>query len=562
MKIFMFFNFVLIFVNLELIMSGKCGSDQLKLKPKALNLTKKIKPNLKKIKADSYTPISIGFDFTSLERPRTMSSSTFSKVKSLLKETREEFSKFLKINHESVSLEGALETLLNACELDKIGQDYENFLVDNDLIIFPMFSEELGYGVLAAATYCITLTKNSRPVAGVLYINSSLNFDSTNTDLYMKNLLLHEISHILAFSPSLFSKFNMNKTIGSTSYIVSENVLAKAKEHFGCDSLVGVPMENQGGKGSAGSHWESRYMLGDYMISIDYPDMAISDITLALFEDTGLYKVNYYSGGLFKFGKNKGCDFMEKKCMENQKATFKEEFCEVPSEPRCGSSKTIKSSCYIVDYYSNLPRSYQYFSDPKKGGFQAANYCPVPFEFDPSNYYYNKHCQVGIVDPSYAYGEIIGEKSFCFMSSLSNSPGNDQNSSIPVCYEVECDTSNSILNVKIGSETITCPTEGGMLYPNSGVYGSIDCPKYSDICTSSDGFVCNEMFKCLSDLAEKDNYNSQVTYYDYDGPSISGYGNDDDDEDGNIYPVRTTKSFNIKFNLSFLLFRLLIFIEF
>ena len=205
MKIFMFFNFVLIFVNLELIMSGKCGSDQLKLKPKALNLTEKIKPNLKKITADSYTPISIGFDFTSLERPRTMSSSTFSKVKSLLKETREEFSKFLKINHESVSLEGALEFLLDACVLDKIGQDYENFLVDNDLIIFPMFSEELGYGVLAAATYCITLTKNSRPVAGVLYINSSLNFDSTNTDLYMKNLLLHEISHILAFSPSLFS---------------------------------------------------------------------------------------------------------------------------------------------------------------------------------------------------------------------------------------------------------------------------------------------------------------------------------------------------------------------
>ena len=148
------------------------------------------------------------------------------------------------------------------------------------------------------------------------------------------------------------------------------------------------------------------------------------------------------------------------------------------------------------------------------------------------------------------------------MSSLSNSPGNDQNSTIPVCYEVECDTSNSILNVKIGSETITCPTEGGMLYPNSGVYGSIDCPKYSDICTSSDGFVCNEMFKCLSDLAEKDNYNSKVTYYDYDGPSISGYGNDDDDEDDDIYPVRTTKSCNIKFNLSFLLFCLLIFIEF
>ena len=51
-------------------------------------------------------------------------------------------------------------------------------------------------------------------------------------------------------------------------------------------------MENQGLTGSAGSHWESRYMLGDYMISTEYMDNVISDITLALFEDSKIYKVN------------------------------------------------------------------------------------------------------------------------------------------------------------------------------------------------------------------------------------------------------------------------------
>ena len=40
-------------------------------------------------------------------------------------------------------------------------------------------------------------------------------------------------------------------------------------------------------------------MLGDYMISSDYIEIIISDITLAYFEDTGFYKVNYYTGGLF-----------------------------------------------------------------------------------------------------------------------------------------------------------------------------------------------------------------------------------------------------------------------
>ena len=40
-------------------------------------------------------------------------------------------------------------------------------------------------------------------------------------------------------------------------------------------------MENQGWEGSVGSHWESRYMLADYMVSTDFEDTAISDMTLA-----------------------------------------------------------------------------------------------------------------------------------------------------------------------------------------------------------------------------------------------------------------------------------------
>ena len=48
------------------------------------------------------------------------------------------------------------------------------------------------------------------------------------------------------------------------------------------------------------------------MISADYTDVVISDIILALFEDTGLYKVNYYTGGLFRFGKIKDSLFWRK----------------------------------------------------------------------------------------------------------------------------------------------------------------------------------------------------------------------------------------------------------
>ena len=142
------------------------------------------------------------------------------------------------------------------------------------------------------------------------------------------------------------------------------------------------------------------------MISTDYPDTSISDITLALFEDSGLYKVNYYSGGLFKFGKNKGCDFFNKKCIEKEKAIF-DEFCDVKDRPKCSSSRTIKSSCFLYDYDYELPKKYQYFSNSNKGGFIPANYCPVALELSNPNDYFPNHCQFGISLLAKEYGEKI-----------------------------------------------------------------------------------------------------------------------------------------------------------
>ena len=71
-------------------------------------------------------------------------------------------------------------------------------------------------------------------------------------------------------------------------------------------------------------------MLGDYMISTNYPEMTISDITLAFLEDTGFYKVNYYTGGLFRYGKNQGCSFLEEDCVSMQGHLFQMNFVQSP----------------------------------------------------------------------------------------------------------------------------------------------------------------------------------------------------------------------------------------
>ena len=494
-----------------------------------------------KTTADGYTPIKIGYDFTTLQRPSSMTTSTYSLVKSILQQTRVEFSKFVQVQHTNFDLSGSADDIMELCELDTIGAGYADFLVNNDVIIFPQFDSTLGSNVLAAAAPCI-VTNSNRPYGGVLYINTNLNFNKGNTNQYLKNILLHEITHILVFHPYFFTALKLNQTEGSNSYIISPKAVAKAREHFDCSSITRIPLENQGGTGSVGSHWESRYMLGDYMISTDYPDQAISDITLGLFEDSGFYKVNYYSGGLFKFGKGKGCGFMDesKKCIENEKATF-EEFCDTANAAMCSSSRTLKSSCYLTTYTSSIPTAYQYFSDPRKGGFPAADYCPVPYQAHSSSTYFSNHCSIGSSSLSSEYNEKIGFDSFCFMSSILPSSSTASTSQIPICYEVRCDADNNQFTVTIGSSEIACPTDGGTVSAPSGFTGSIVCPKYSDICLS-DGSVCNEMFSCFTNLATHDNYNYQVTYGDYEGEAL--------EDDDNIRPVRTSFSYNIKDNFA------------
>ena len=502
--------FLILFSNIQTT-HYRCGADDIKLHP--FNIESTEEEIEKRRLADSYQPISIKVDFSSFTRPSQLSSQIFNQVKNIIEETLLEFKKFLLINHENIDLSGYYDIIKSSCDVDEISSDYANFLKNDDVVIFPVF-DSLSERVLAAAGIC--LTENKRPIAGVLYINPNLSFDIHNSDLYMKNILLHEITHILVFNWKLLNSLNMISSKNSVNYISSSKALLKASQHFNCPSLSGIPLENQGGSGSAGSHWESQYMLGDYMISTDYADTVLSDITLAVFEDSGFYKVNYYSGGLFKFGKNKGCDFLNKKCINNGVLLSEEEFCKTPMKPLCFASKTIKGYCGIFDYSdstTSIPPEYQYFDNPNYGGFYPANFCPVSASTDSETDYYPDSCKVGTSSLHSDFGEKIGSSSFCFVSSLLPT-STEMNSIDPqsICYSVQCDSSNKQIIVNVGSQKVTCPTEGGEINP-SGFKGSIICPKYIDICDFKDNIICNDLYDCLTKRVETDQ-NSYV--YDPD----------------------------------------------
>ena len=355
-----FLGILLIFFNISLIICRLCGVDQFNIEPYPLDIKTQVsslESSSSTTNSKTYGPIKIGFDFTSFEKPLLMTSEVYSNIKSLLKETAKEFKKFLKIIHQNYDISSFYTNIINNCKVNTISSQYSYFLIDNDLIIFPMFSDQLSDGTLAAAGPCLTIS--NRPIAGYLYINSKINFALLNTNLYLKNILFHEITHVLLFNPNLLKKLGIMKEENSINYIISPKAINQIRKHFDCSSITQFPLETQGGSGTAGNHWDSRYMLGAYMVGSQYQEQAISDITLALFEDTGYYQVNYYSGGLLKFGKGKGCNFINKKCIENEKP-ISNEFCVVPDELKCTSARTMKGNCLIA-HYERIPEEYQYF---------------------------------------------------------------------------------------------------------------------------------------------------------------------------------------------------------
>ena len=369
------FLLVILISILDFSFSFKCGHDKIKKIPKIIN-NSLVKNNTNR-RLDTYHPISFFIDYTQMEKDSIGDSTYINFLKSAINSTLEIFENLIKVKRTEKLV---FNTSLNCYEKIKY---YDNQLtttgVDYDIVLIPIIDPTLGDGVDAAASACYLNNDNTnnRPIMGFVLLNSNYSYTKNNAKDYLTMLLLHEISHVLVFSNSLFDLFNIEGNVTTTKIINGiERTLIKtpkvkniASQHFNCSSIDGVEIENQGGKGSAGSHWEARVMLGDYMISTDYPEIVISDITLALFEDSGWYEVNYYTGGLFRFGKGQGCKFLNSSCITSSKSNFEWDFCDTPNENKCTSNNLNRGFCYFRKYEKELESNYQYFDDKYLGGW-------------------------------------------------------------------------------------------------------------------------------------------------------------------------------------------------
>ena len=188
-----------------------------------------------------------------------------------------------------------------------------------DLIIMGRFDDNMTETTLASAGPRASDPNTGRPLFGVVNINTKVDYSKFNSEHVFQTIILHEFTHILGFLSSYFKNkyhniFNKTDEDGVLrSYINSAKVLEVARKYFNCSSIDGVELEEYGGEGTVGSHWEARILLGDYMNGVTYnEEEVISEFTLALLEDSTYYKPNYYTGGLMRYGKGKGCDFVKK----------------------------------------------------------------------------------------------------------------------------------------------------------------------------------------------------------------------------------------------------------
>ncbi len=409
---------------------------------------------------------------------------------------------------------------LNGYELDFKPQDVTKLLNNElsaaDVYLVPYISS-LEENVDAAAYPILVDPESNRPILGGVLLGTHFDFSIKNKDRFLTMLLLHEISHVLAFNDDLFPLF---EGITEPIKIIAVNglfrgllktpkVLEKARGHFGCPSLKGVELENQGGSGSAGSHWEARIMLGDYMASIDYPELVVSDITLAVFEDSGWYEVNYVTGGLFKTGKGEGCDFLQLTCIDtndiDRKSRFPMDFCNTDYEV-CSPGMLDRGECYIRKYSSSITYEFQYFGDIKTGGYEPADYCPVamPYPSQTGNYYLYSRCDSKgeKILPNEIY-EIFGDESFCFQSSLMRSSvsqtiKNKYGDKLTArCLKInECDSNTLSYSVKIDDEKdVICSNATSQSNTEvDGFEGIFVCPPYWRICGGIR--LCNDPLKC------------------------------------------------------------------
>ncbi|CAK0889411.1 unnamed protein product, partial [Prorocentrum cordatum] len=401
-----------------------------------------------------------------------------------------------------------------------------------------------GGGTLAYAGHCFQ-DEEDRPIAGYITFCESAMLSNRDWDGDV-GTAVHELLHAMGFSSHAFPWFRDDlgqprtprdsegfPPIRGGAYAASDStvleerhedgtlkhfvvlprVLAAAREHYGCPTLEKVPLEEQGGDGSAFSHWEAHYAYTEAMTPRVSEVARVSAMTLALLEDSGWYRPDYAMVGPFRFGRGLGCDFLGSPCVQAGETQFPTAFCTntdvhacssgwLGGEVGCTSDLMGKALCDACLHAQDLPDKFQYFGNPsahlgRRGsgdrleslgplnctpphanGATVAD-CPMWSLFGSS-----KLCRDDPNEPfSETRGESFGDASRCVLSTVT-AAGGWYGQAVGSCRDVRCGA--SLVQVRVGSEWVACQDgEEGTTKTVSGWSGHIVCPSFATVCGSA-----------------------------------------------------------------------------
>ena len=366
------------------------------------------------------------------------------------------------------------------------------------------------------SSFDVAIEDAGAPIIGIVSIDKNLGVNQLKLN-YLTNFMLKQFIYILGFNPFALNQKDLIETQGDTFFKEEKfpNLINYAKKYFDCSTITGIDIETEPVFGNM--VWPSRLLLGEIMTDSNYPEEQIlSGFTINFLKDLPYLQVKKdYNGGLMRFGKNKGCKFIEEDCstdFENKNKIFANEF-NLPTtldllpetpEPSCSSGRLSKT---VHMYHEETP------SYPRPDIIES---CPIS-EYNGMNSedIYIGHCnqENSVVSDSNLQNiinEYFSSQSFCVLSSLVSTEHIAYIKIRSVCYEMFC--SSKSLTIRINNNYLVCPRSGGKITAdNLGLEGYLLCPDYNLICTGKT--VCNSNYDCFSKKSEE---KEESFNYDYD----------------------------------------------
>ncbi|GET86470.1 GP63, leishmanolysin [Leishmania tarentolae] len=346
-------------------------------------------------------------------------------------------------------------------------------------------------GALAWGLTC-QMFSDGHPAVGVINIPAA-NIASRNNQAVTR-AVTHELAHALGFSIQFFRKaqkvFSVRNVRGRphTTLALSNTDLLrqKAREHYKCNTLHFFELEDQGGEGSAGSHIKMRNAQDELMA----PAAAggyYTALTMAIFQDLGFYQADFSKAEAMPWGKDAGCAFFTRKCMEKGVTKWPAMFCNDTHSPiRCPSHRLGFGACVIHSSGSSLPGHMQYFTSGELAGISSfMDYCPVVQPYSTGS------CARSPSEASTSLKafNLFSDAARCFDGKFRTSGDISQSTGYTgLCANVRCDTTMRTYSVQVrGSSRYVRCKPGRKVYlrtvSRAFTIGSyIRCPPYAEVC--------------------------------------------------------------------------------